>query len=215
MKQGLKLSEKLFCLSVNPASGGVFMGAASVLGMTLSGSVLVELMNKGLISIDNGVVHLLNPSYQNDEIHEYFMGPIRLRKKDRKVGTWISWFNGRAGKIQKMYIRHLVRKNVLRLEEKRFLFIPYQKVYLMDRPLVESVSNEVKHTLLGKTEPTERAVILAMMAAKTNLLSRIIPDKAERKIAASNLKKLPETPVSKAVKEVIQMMHTTVMIATS
>lgn len=207
MKQDLKLSEKLFCLAVDPKSGGILMGAHSVLGITLSGAVLTELFEKGMISINNEVVHLDNPSYLNDEIHELFMNRIRLSKKDRRIRGWISIFNGRGGKFKNALIRQLVRKNVLRLEERRFLFIPYKKVFLMDRMLVESIGQEVKDTLMGKTHPGEEAMMLAMLAVRANLLRRIIPEKEERKTAALNLKKIPETPVTKAVKEVIQMAH--------
>lgn len=206
MKQDLKLSEKLFSLAVNPKSGGILMSVSAALGMTLSGMVFVELMDKGLVSIENGVVHLLNPAFQNDEIHEFFLAPIRQRAKDRKISTWISWFNSRGRKIRKLFIRSLVRKNILRVEEKRFLFIPYDKVYLMDRKLVESIRKEVETTLSGKIVVHDKSIILAKMAAKTNLLSRIFIDKAQRKEAARNLKKLPETQVTKAVQEAIQMM---------
>ena len=215
MKQELKLSEKLFSLAVNPTRGGILSGSYSLLGITLSGLVLLELMRKGLISIDNGMVRMVNPSIQQDEIHEYFMKHIRRHGKDRKLRTWISWFNGRPRKLQQAFIRQLVRKNVLRVEERRFLFIPYNKVLLMDKALVESISREVKDVLLGKRDSNEETIILALMAQKTNLLGRIIPDRAERKIATSNLKKVPETPVAKAVKEVVQMMHAGYVAATS
>jgi hypothetical protein len=213
MKQDLKLSEKLFCLSVNPKNGGILMSASAALSMTLTGSVFVELLKKELVSIENRVVHLVNPTVQNDEIHEFFLNPIRLREKDRKIRTWISWFNARGRKIKKMFIRDLVRKNILRTEEKRFLFIPYTKVYLMDRELVESIRKEVETTLLGRSEATDDSIILAMMADKTGLMSRIFPERAQRKEAARNLKKLPETPISKAVQEAIQMMHAAVYAA--
>jgi hypothetical protein len=213
MDKSLKLSEKLFCLAVNPKNGGILMNAAAALGMTLAGSVFVELMKKELVSIENGVVRLVNPTIQNDEIHEFFLNPIRLREKDRKIRTWISWFNCRGRKIQKMFVRNLVRKNVLRIEEKRFLFIPYTKVYLMDRELVESIRKEVENASLGKGEPNDESTILAMMVAKTNLLSRIFPERSQRKEAERNLKKLPETQVSKAVQEAIQMMHAAVYAA--
>ena len=189
------------------------MNASAALGMTLTGSVFVELMKKELVSIENGVVHLVNSTLQNDEIHEFFLNPIRLREKDRKIRTWISWFNGRGRKIQKLFVRNLVRKNVLRTEEKRFLFIPYTKVYLMDRELVESIRKEVENASLGKAEPNDESTILAMMVAKTNLLSRIFPERTQRKEAERNLKKLPETQVSKAVQEAIQMMHAAVYAA--
>lgn len=215
MKQDLKLSEKLFSLAVNPTHGGILRGSYSLLGITLAGSVMMELTRKGLISIDRGMVHVINPSIQQDEIHEYFMKHIRRHGKDRKLRTWISWFNGWSRKLQKAFIRQLVHKNVLRVEERRFLFIPYNKVMLMDKALVESISREVKDSLLGKIAGNEESVILAIMAEKTNLLGRIIPDRAERKMASVNLKKIPETPVAKAVKEAVQIMHAGYVAATS
>lgn len=213
MNTELKLSEKLFCLSVNPKSGGILMNASASLGITLAGSVFVELIKNELVSIENGHVHLVNPTLQNDEIHEFFLKPIRQREKDRKIRNWIAWFNGRSRKIRKIFIRDLVRKHILRIEEKRFLFIPYSKVYLMDRELVESFSKEIGNTLLGKTEPSDDSIILSVMAAKTNLLPRIFPERAQRKIAARNLKKLPETTISKAVQEAIEMMQAAVIVA--
>ena len=213
MDRSLKLSEKLFCLTVNPKNGGILLNASTSISMTLSGSVFVELMNKGLVSIEKGIVHLENPTIQSDEIHEFFLNKIRLRGKDRKLRSWISYFNVRGLRIRKHFIRSLVRKNVLRTEGKRILFIPHEKVFLMDRDLVENIRKEVEATLIGKGEPTDNSIILAMMVGKSNLLSRIFPERAQRKEAARFLKNLPETPVSKAVQEAIQMMQTAVFVA--
>lgn len=215
MDKSLKLSEKLFCLAVNPKNGGILLNASSALAMTLTGSVFVELINKGLVSIENGVVHLVNPTFQNDEVHDFFLNRIKLHGKDRKLRRWISYFNVRGRKIQKHFIRSLVRKNVLRTEEKRILFIPYEKVFLMDRDLVENIGNEVVTTILGRIKQTDESMILAIMVGKTNLLARIFPERAQRKEASKFLKNLPETPVSKAVQEAIQMMHAAVFIATT
>ena len=211
MDKTLKLSEKLFCLAVNPKNGGILLNASAALSMTLTGSVFVELMDKGLVTIDKGVVHLVNPMVQNDEIQEFFLNRIKLREKDRKMRNWISYFNARGRKIRKLFIRSLVLKNVLRIEEKRFLFIPYEKVYLMDRELVENIRIDVENASLGKGNSSNDFLILAVMAAKTNLLSRIFPDRARRKEAARYLKNLPETDISKAVQEAIQMMHAAVI----
>jgi len=215
MDKSLKLSEKLFCLAVNPKNGGILLNASGALAMTLTGSVFVELMNKGLVSIENGVVHLVNSIPQNDEVHDFFLNRIKLHGKDRKLRRWISYFNVRGRKIQKHFIRSLVLKNVLRTEEKRILFIPYEKVFLMDRDLVENIRKEVVTTLLGKIQQTDESIILAIMVGKTNILSRIFPERAQRKEASQYLMNLPETPISKAVQEAIQMMHAAVFAATT
>ena len=213
MDRSLKLSEKLFCLAVNPKNGGILMSASSTLSMALTGSVFVELMKSELVSIEKGMVHLQNPMIQNDEIFEFFLNPIRLRQKDRKLRNWISYFNVRGRKIRKLFIRNLLQKNVLRTEEKRFLFIPYEKVYLMDRELVENLRKNIETASLGIGVSSDDQLILAVLASKTNLLSRIFPDRARRKEAERYLKNLPETDISKAVQEAIQMMHAAVVIA--
>jgi len=213
MDKTLKLSEKLFCLAVNPSNGGIFLNASSTLSMTLTGSVFVEMMNNGLFSVEKGVVYLVNSSVQRDEIYEFFLNRIRLRGKGRKLRNWVSYFNVRGRKIQKLFIRNLVRQNVLRTEEKRILFIPYEKVYLMDRELVENIRKDLEATLLGKGYPNDDILILSVMVAKTNLLRRIFPDRSRRKEASRYLKNLPETEISKAVQEAIEMMHAAVFVA--
>lgn len=215
MDRSLKLSEKLFCLAINPNKGGLLMSASSVLSMTLAGSVFVELMKQDLIAIENKVVRLKNPTMQSDEIHEFFLRHIREHRKDRKLRSWISYFNMRGRKVQKLFIRNLVRKNVLRTEERRILFIPYEKVFLMDRDLVETIRRDVENVMLSQSGSSEEMVVLAMMTEKTNLLSRIFPDRVRRREASRNLKNMPETEVSKAVKDAIQMMHAAVYASIS
>ena len=215
MNRTLKLSEKLFCLAVNPGKGGIIMAASSAFGMTLTGSVFIELMKKELISIEKQRVRLKNPALQSDEIHEFFLRKIRERGKDRRIRVWISYFNVRKRKIQKLFIRDLVRKNVLRTEYRRILFIPYEKVFLMDRSLVESVVQEVEDTLIGKRIRTEESIILAVMVAKTNLLPRVFPERARRKEARRMLKQLPETEILKAVQQAIQTARAAAYAAVS
>jgi hypothetical protein len=215
MDKSLKLSEKLFCMAVNPRRGGILLNASAALSMTLAGSVFVELLKKELISIQKGIVHLENTAIQNDEVHEFFLNRIRLRAKDRKLRNWISYFNVRSRKVQKLFIRNLTRKNVLRTEEKRILFIPYEKVYLMDRELVENIRKDVEIALLERTVSSDESIILSVMVGKTNLLSRIFPDRERRRQASRNLKNLPETDVSKAVQEALEMMRAAVYAAIS
>lgn len=215
MNRPLKLSEKLLCLAVNPKKGGIFLSASSVLGMTLTGSVFVELLNKEIVAIENKRVRLKNPSLQNDEVHEFLLRKIRERKGDRRIRSWISYFSARSRKMQKLLIRDLSWVNVLKTEERRFLFIPYQKVFLMDRGLVESIVKEVDDTIFGKAPQSEESTILAMMVAKTNLLSRVFPERGRRKEASRLLKKLPETEILKAVQEAIQIARAAMVAATT
>ncbi len=215
MDRSLKLSEKLFCLAVNPKRGGILLSAAAALNMTLTGSVFVELIKEGVISIDSGLVHVLDKAVLDDKIHEFFLNRIRHRARERKMRNWISYFNVRGRKIQRLFIRRLVRKNVLRTEEKRILFIPYEKVYLVDHELVETIRKEVEQASLGLYDSSDDSLILSVMVAKTNLLSRIFQERSRRKDAARYLKKLPETEISKAVQEAIQMANAAVFIAAS
>ncbi len=213
MDKSLKLSEKLFCLAVNSMKGGIYLNATAAITMTLTGSVFVELKQKGFVFINRGMVHLVNPTIQSDEILEFFLNRLRLKNKDRRMRTWIMYFNGRGRKIRKLFIRNLVQKNVLQTEERRILFFPYTKVFLKNHELVERIRKDVENALIGSSVLSDDLLILAVMAAKTNLLRRIFPDNVRRKLALRNLKKLPETEISKAVHEAIEMMHTSIYAA--
>jgi hypothetical protein len=213
MDRSLKLSEKLFALAVNPKRGGILLNASSALSMTLTGSVFVEMITNGLVRLEKGVVHVQNPAIQHDEVLEFFMRRMRERSKPRKMRNWVSYFNIRGRKIQKLFIRSLVRKQVLRTEERRILFIPYEKVFVMDHMLVENLRKDVEAAFQLKTDPNDEALVLAVMIGKSNLLSRIFPDRARRKEAARFLKKLPETEISKAVQDAIQMAHAAVFVS--
>jgi hypothetical protein len=106
----------------------------------------------------------------------------------------------------------LVLKNILRTEEKRILFIPYEKVYLTDPDGIEAVRSEIANVALGKGNISDDNLILAVLVWRMNLLSRIFPERSVRKEAVRFLKNLPEDDVSKAVREAIQMMHAAVFI---
>ena len=213
MDKSLKLSEKLFCLAVNPKKGGIYLNATAGITMALTGSVFVELKQKGFVFVDRGMVHLVNQTIQSDEILEFFLNRLRLRNKDRRMRSWIMYFNARGRKIQKLFIRHLVQKNILQTEERRILLFPYRKVILKNRELVERIRKDVENALIGSSVLADDLLILAMMAAKTNLLRRIFPDNIRLKLALRNLKKLPETEISKAVQEAIEMMHSSIYAA--
>jgi hypothetical protein len=215
MDKSLSLSEKLFCLAVNPKNGGILFCTSSALSITLAASVFIELINKNLISIKDGVIHLENPTPQLDAIHDFFMNRIRLRRKDRKLRNWLTYFNVRNRKVQKLFIRQLVRKNVLKTEERRILFIPYEKVFLLDRDLVENIRLDIELAALGNVVSNDDFLILAVLVNKTNLLSRVFPDRIRRKEAKRFLKNIPESPISKAVEEALQMLHAAVFVSAS
>jgi len=85
----------------------------------------------------------------------------------------------------------------------------------MDRGLVESIRKDLANMLLQNGTATDELLVLALMVEKTNLLSRILPERPQRKEARRFLKGLPETPISKAVQEAIRMMQTAVFVSTS
>lgn len=212
MEKSLKLSEKLFCLAVRPVSGGIFLTATSGLAISLTGAVFIELLNLGLLSLDKKYIHINDRKLHTDPIHEYFLRPVRERQEARKLSRWIGYFNMKGRKIQKMFIRELVRKGVLRTEERRIFFIPYEKVFLKNQQLGDSLRREVEQTALGIKPAEEETVILTLLAHKINLLPQIIKDRQQRKLARKKLKDFPENQMTRAVEEAIESIRTAMVI---
>lgn len=213
MEKTFKLSEKLFCLAINPAKGGVLMNSATALPMAITGAVLYELSKQDIISLKDNIVSLKSSNINSDEVFEFFLKHIRLKEKNRKIRYWISYFNNKSRTIHKMFVTGLVRRNILRVEEKRFLFIPYKKTYLSNRVIVESFAKEIEEFALGTKNYSDDIVILSILAQKLNLMSRIFPDRQKRKEAAKKLKSIPESDISKAVQEFMNSINTAVIIA--
>jgi hypothetical protein len=213
MVQHLKLSEKLFCLSINP-SGGIFMSSFGNLSLTLTAAVFDELLKKELISITNGKVHPIDSSARNDAVHEFYLHAIRSKPHERKLQNWMIWFNRRARKIRMIFAKELASKNILRIDKKRFFFISYDKIYLSDLELVEKIMKEVEEAIFSTTFSNDNSVLLAILCNFTNLIKRIVHDKVKQKHAKNILKKLPENDVVKALNEALDFMYASAFATT-
>ena len=121
----------------------------------------------------------------------------------------------RSGRYRKETLKMLKRKNLVRLEEKKFLFIPYFRAYVTNTRAQNQLLQDLRETLLNKDTDSELSPVLTLF--NTCKMYRLLErDKSERKRIKEQLKNFAEeSVVTSGVDKVIKEMQAAVMVATT
>ncbi len=205
MQRSLNLSEKIYCLSVNPERGGILFRASSNLSMILSGGMFLEFARRNILSLTNNRLHLKEAGYSEDPVEEYYLAFLREARNDQRLFRWLDRFRVRGVRTRRIFRNQLVKKNMIRTEPRSFLFFHWQKVFLSDREAVRKIVGEIEEALLNPGFPDEQKSVLCIMAAKANLLHRIFPDRFIRKMARQKIRAFSKNPSSEIVSQAVQI----------
>jgi hypothetical protein len=132
MQRSLNLSEKIYCLSVNPERGGILFRASSNLSMILSGGMFLEFARRNILSLTNNRLHLKKQAIRKT-VEEYYLAFLREARNDQRLFRWLARFRVRRIRTRRIFRNQLVKKNMIRTEPRSFLFFHWQKVFLSDR----------------------------------------------------------------------------------
>jgi hypothetical protein len=184
----LKLYEELFLISINDATGQVAGVAASYLPYGLAGALLVELALLGKVQADGKRLAVLDPTPTGDELLDEALATVAASAKPRKLAHWINALG--SGKLHKRVARGLAARNVLRIEEKRVLWvIPYEAYPQQDASAKYWVKARLRGMVLGGEPPEPRAVALLSLLRGCRLLGLVFT-KDERKAARQKIETL-------------------------
>ena len=90
----------------------------------LIGAILMDLANEERIVIEEGRIKVRSTNTRLPDPHRAILGKIQQSTRPKKVKAWISRFAQLPGKYRKAIQVELERKGIMRIEKKRFLFIP-------------------------------------------------------------------------------------------
>lgn len=198
MEKSLSLSEKIYLLAVHPQKGGIIFAAAQKLDFALLGALILELLLDKKIEIDNKRIKVLTTK-SDDPIKGYLIEKMSKAKRPQKITTWISKFRMSVKKIRRHIKTSLVKKRMLRLEEKQFLFFRWKKPVVLNKQAVYKLQSEIENQIFRGTDSEENLILLSLIKP-AGLLKTIVREKEMRKIANRKLKKMMEdNQVSKAV----------------
>jgi golgi phosphoprotein 3 len=181
----LKLYEEMFLLSINDAKGQLVGAAASYMNYDLASAILAELALLGNVQADRKRLAVADATSTGDELLDETLATIATSPKPRKPAHWIGALA--SGKLQKRVVQGLVAKNVLRIEEKRFLWvIPYEAYPQQDASAKYWLKARLRGAALGGEQPESRTVALLSLLKACRLLDLVFT-KDEGKAAGQTI----------------------------
>jgi len=184
----LKLYEELFLLAINDATGGLVGSAATYLPYGLVGAILAELALEGKAQASDKRLAVADASPTGDELLDEALAALAGASKPRKLASWVEALGSK--KLPKRVAARLAAANVLRIEQKRFLWvIPYEAYPEHDASAKYWVKARLRGVALGGEQPEPRAVALLSLLRACRLLNLVFT-KDERKAAGQKIEAL-------------------------
>ena len=112
MEKGLKLSEKLYLLSMRPEKGGIWNCISNNLNHVLIGAFILEMYQASAIKIQNKRIQVLVPG-QADEIHSLLLGKAKGFKDNRRISYWIRNFHFSISSSKKLLLRSMAHQKLI------------------------------------------------------------------------------------------------------
>jgi hypothetical protein len=137
----LSFLETIVLLALNDK--GWFGNSEQRIKFGLAGAVLFELEQSGEIKIIGDLVRVTGTKETRDKVMDSALEVLRKSKKSLTIKKSIQRIVYKSGLKWKVLVKNLIKKNILKKEQYRFLWIIYQDKY----PLVNS---EIKKQLLGE-----------------------------------------------------------------
>jgi hypothetical protein len=209
----LTLVEKMFLLSIDDAKGTVADGIYGEFYYGLAGGLLAELVLQGRLAIRDKKIIVTDPTPTGDELLDRALQEVAASKKPHRASHWVSVLPSKnlPGRIAE----RLVEKNVLRREEKRFIWvIPYQAYQQLDASAKFWLKQHLRAVVLAgeKAEPEDIALLNLIRAC--NLLKSVFT-KDERKWSEKRVEALASEEVfGPAVTEALESIELALVTAT-
>lgn len=203
MTSTLTLPQKLFILAIDDEKGTLSYADRSNFGYSLAGAVLAELALRGKIRLEDGRLLMADPIPPGDPALDRAMNLILAEKKPRKLQRWIEKLGG--GQTLELIAEQLAARNVIRIEEKRFLWvIPYETYPQVDASAKYWLKQHLRGVVLAGEAAEPADVILLNLLRACDLL-RLVFTRDERKAAARKVQEMVKGEVfGEAVAQLIK-----------
>jgi len=159
----LSFLETIVLLALNDK--GWFGNSEQRIKFGLAGALLFELEAAGEIAIAGNLVSLTGTKETGDKVVDQALAVLGKTKKALTVKNSIQRIVYKSGLKWKVILKNLVKKDIIRKEQSRFLWIIYQDKYPLVNPEIKKkVLDDLYAKLMGEQELSgQDLMLLAIM----------------------------------------------------
>ena len=215
----LTLAEQFIFLAQHRTKYYSVIGSAQR-SVGLTGALLLQLFKKESLTLEDAHLVSRKTSLDLDQMEALVLERINASKKKRKIKHWIHRLYPKSEPWRKIIHHRLEKKGLFSIERRKFLFIPYTRVYITNLPFHAAFVNRIKEALEKPQEiPVETRQLLALIKA-TDMYKALSEDKKERKqirkqLNALEFNHLVEGGVASTIREIEVAVMVSIMASTS
>lgn len=209
----LNIAEKFILLIHKPIKPGYLISEAQR-DSGLAGGFLMDLLLESCLEIKEDKVILTGKESEMSEAHIEILDMISQSGKERKVKTWLMRIKNRGSRWRHTVLYDLQKREILKVDKKKFLFIPYKRSYMMKVEIRNLLINKIREVIFeGEEYEADIASLMGLIVA-CKMYRILCPDRKERRELKNRMEKLvKEEVISEGVGKLIQEMQAAVIAA--
>lgn len=205
------VAEQFVILGLNPEKGRVTISDIHF-SYSLTGALIMDYYNRGEIKIENKRIF---PMFRKngEDLHDTIAERITKSSKNKKISFWIGRLSNRSRYILREIVNSLEKKNILRIEHRKFLnIIPYKRYWLTDPRIRINLIEELRGILLyGKKPGKDEAMLLGLVEA-ARAYRILANERGEAKqLRKKNSEFLKSDVMSSGISEAIREIQTAII----
>jgi Golgi phosphoprotein 3 len=180
----LTLADEIVVLMLDDDTGSIKPECASVANMAIAGGILMELALLGRIDTDLKSLFIVDPKPVDDELLDLALQKIAAEPKKRPSEWWIRalGLGLHSHDLTTKILGRLVQARILRLEDKRFLWVFSRRAYPQKSGREEREAKaRLVSVIFNDDVPDPRDTLLLGLADSTGVLKAILSPEDMRK----------------------------------
>ena len=167
----LSFLETIVLLALNDK--GWFGNSEQRIKFGLAGAVLFELEQAGEIEIIGDIIHVTGTRETGDKVMDSALEVLRKSKKELTIKKSIQRIVFKSGLKWKVLVKNLVKKEILKKEQYRFLWIIYQDKYpLVNSEIKKQVVTDLYTKLTGEKELSGKDLMLLAILRTCRMIDK-------------------------------------------
>jgi hypothetical protein len=182
----------------------------------LPGALLMELAFLNRIDIDLKCLEVVNTEPIGNALLDDVLRQIKGKPEAQPTSYWLSFFAGQAKQIQERVLAQLVAKNILKIEDKKILWVFKTRRYpMIDNREIKEVTARLRELILGAEIPGPREAVLISLVDACRLFDDLFSaeeyERVQPRIKALAKLDLIGQEIAKSIREIAQAMALAMM----
>jgi hypothetical protein len=211
----LSFLETIVLLALNDK--GWFGNSEQRIKFGLAGALLFELEQSGEIEITGYMVRVTGKKETGDRVMDSALEVLRKSKKELTLKRSIQRIVYKSGLKWKVLVKNLIKKNILKKEQYRILWIIYQDKYpLVNSEIKKQILGELYTKLTGEQELSAKDLLLLAIMRTCRMIDKnfLLQEhflKVRLKIKEITEFKEPLPESSRKIKEIQEAIHLSIL----